>query len=154
MATSTETSDAALNDLTLTVKVIASNYVTKEEAAVANGKLDLVANNAQSFHAHALHTFTTKEETAATSSKLDLLSSNLQAFQTYAMQTFASKAELAAVSGKLDLVANSLQTFQTHALQTFATKAEVANVVHQMTWRMAGFTVVLITAIIGSARYL
>ncbi|WP_165403613.1 MULTISPECIES: hypothetical protein [unclassified Duganella] len=48
----------------------------------------------------------------------------------------------------------SLQTFQTHALQTFATKAEVTNVVHQMTWRMAGFTVVLITAIIGSARYL
>jgi hypothetical protein len=123
MATSTDTNDAALNDLTLTLKVIASNYVTKEELATTN-------------------------------SKLDLITSNQQTFQTYAMQTFATKAELAAVSGKLDLVANSLQTFQTHALQTFATKAEVANVVHQMTWRMAGFTVVLITAIIGSARYL
>ena len=123
MATSTDTSDAAFNDLTLTVKVIASNYVTKEELATTNGKLDLVASN--------LHTF-----------------------QTYAMQTFATKTEVAAISGKLDLVASSLQAFQTYAMQTFATKAELANVVHQLTWRLAGFTVVLISAIVGSARYL
>jgi len=123
MATSTDTNDAALNDLTLTVKVIASNYVTKEELATTNGKLDLVA-------------------------------SNQQAFQTYAIQTFATKTEVAAVSGKLDLVANSLQAFQTYATQTLATKAELANVMHQLTWRLAGFTVVLISAIVGSARYL
>lgn len=123
MATSTDNNDAAFNDLTLTVKVIASNYVTKEELATTNGKLDLAANN-------------------------------LQTFQTYAMQTLATKTEVAAISGKLDLIASSLQAFQGYATQTFATKAEVANVVHQVTWRLAGFTVVLIGAIVGAARYL
>jgi len=43
MAT-TASDDAALNDLTLTVKVIASNYATKEELAVLSGKLDVLTS--------------------------------------------------------------------------------------------------------------
>ncbi|MYM24842.1 hypothetical protein GTP46_19595 [Duganella sp. FT135W] len=40
MATTTDTNDAALNDLILTVKVIQSNYATKEELAILSGKID------------------------------------------------------------------------------------------------------------------
>jgi predicted metal-dependent hydrolase len=43
MATQTEFDNAALDELTLTVRVIASNYVTKEELAVLNGKIDVLA---------------------------------------------------------------------------------------------------------------
>lgn len=43
MATQTEFDNAALEELTLTVRVIASNYVTKEELAVLNGKIDVLA---------------------------------------------------------------------------------------------------------------
>ena len=92
MVTHNETHDAALHDLALTVKVIQSNYVTKEDLAATNGKLDVLANN--------------------------------------------------------------LEAFQTHAQQALATKAELSNAVYQLTWRMAGFTAVLISATVASVRYL
>lgn len=75
MATHTESNDAALNDLTLTVKVMESNYATKEALANLSG--------------------TTKEALAAMNGKIDLLASNQQAFQNQAFQTFATKADLA-----------------------------------------------------------
>ena len=99
MTTDTESHDTALSDLTVTVKVMESNYATKEALAVTNGKLDVT-------------------------------------------------------NDKLDHLASSLQAFQALAFQTFATKAELANAIHQLTWRMAGFTVVLISTMVATARYL
>lgn len=103
MATNTESTDTAVNDLTLTVKVIESNYATKEDLAILSGE---------------------------------------------------NKEALAVTNGKIDLVANNLQAFQAQALQTFATKADLANMLYQMTWRMAGFTLVLIGTMITATCYL
>ncbi|MTV38033.1 hypothetical protein [Duganella radicis] len=103
MATFTNSHEAALNDLTLTVKVMESNYATKEALATLSG--------------------TTKEA-------------------------------LATMNGKIDLLASNQQAFQVQVLQTFATKADLANVMYQLTWRMAGFTLVLMSTIIAAARYL
>jgi hypothetical protein len=44
--------------------------------------------------------------------------------------------------------------FQTHALHTFATKAELSTAVYQLTWRMAGFTALLLSAGFAFARFL
>ena len=90
---------AAMNELITAVEVIKSNYTTKEELAIVNGKIDVLINNQQALQA-------------------------------------------------------SLLAFQTHAMQTFATKAELADAVYQLTWRMAGFAVVTISAMAAFVRYL
>ncbi|TFW29065.1 hypothetical protein [Duganella callida] len=51
-------------ELAMSVEVIKSNYVTKEELAIVSGKIDLVANNLQAFPAHAYQTFATKADLA------------------------------------------------------------------------------------------
>lgn len=89
----------AMNELITAVEVIKSNYTTKEELAIVNGKIDVLINNQQALQA-------------------------------------------------------SLLAFQTHAMQTFATKAELADAVYQLTWRMAGFAVVTISAMAAFVRYL
>jgi hypothetical protein len=73
---------------------------------------------------------------------------------------YATKEELAILSGKIDVLASnqqalqaSLQAFQTHATQTFATKAELSDAVYQLTWRMAGFAVIIISAMAALLRY-
>lgn len=67
---------------------------------------------------------------------------------------YATKEELAILSGKIDVLASSLLAFQTHAMQTFATKAELSDAVYQLTWRMAGFAVITISAMAALMRYL
>lgn len=84
MATSTDSNDAALNDLALTVKVIQSNYVTKEELANLSGKVDVLANKVDGMP-----------------SQLELMIKNHleQAFKAHMEdmhRIFATKAELAA----------------------------------------------------------
>jgi hypothetical protein len=59
---------------------------------------------------------------------------------------YATKEELAVVNGKLDVII-SLQ-------HTYATKAELSNAVYQLTWRMAGFAIAIIGAVVTSIRYL
>jgi chromosome segregation ATPase len=93
-----------LNDLMLTVKVIESNYVTKEELAILSAKVD--ALSAQILLAV----------------KLDVE----QAFRVHTEMMF----------------------------RTFATKEELANAVYQLTWRMAAFGSVLLSAGFAFARYL
>ncbi|MYM24841.1 hypothetical protein GTP46_19590 [Duganella sp. FT135W] len=66
---------------------------------------------------------------------------------------YATKEELAIISGKLDVISSNQQAFQSHAIQTFATKAELSNAVYQLTWRMAGFTALLLSAGFAFARY-
>lgn len=44
MTPQSESDNAALNELTLTVKVIASNYTTKEELATLNGTVNVLAS--------------------------------------------------------------------------------------------------------------
>ncbi|MBV7536236.1 hypothetical protein KW842_10710 [Duganella sp. sic0402] len=67
---------------------------------------------------------------------------------------YATREELAILSGKIDVLASNQQAFQTHAIQTFATKAELSDAVYQLTWRMAGFAVVIISAMAAFVRYL
>lgn len=74
--------------------------------------------------------YVTKEEIALLIGKLDVLAANQQAFQA------------------------SMLAFQTNALQTFATKAELSTAVYQLTWRMAGFTALLLSAGFAFARFL
>jgi len=83
---------------------------------------------------------------------------------------YATKADLAAISGKLDVlislqqnyatkadvvaISTNLQAFQTHATQTFASKAELSDAIYHLTWRMAGFAVAIIGAMVACVRYL
>jgi argininosuccinate lyase len=67
---------------------------------------------------------------------------------------YATKEELAVINGKLDALASNQQAFQAHVSQTFATKAELNDAVYQLTWRMAGFSVAIIGAVVASIRYL
>lgn len=67
---------------------------------------------------------------------------------------YVTKEEIALLVGKLDVLAANQLAFQTHALQTFATKAELSNAVYQLTWRMAGFTALLLSAGFAFARFL
>jgi ABC-type metal ion transport system substrate-binding protein len=90
--------------------------------------------------------YATKADLAAINGKLDVLVS-LQ-------QNYATKAEVAFLNGKLDMLASNLQAFQTHATQTFASKAELSDAVYQLTWRMAGFAVAIIGAMVACVRYL
>jgi hypothetical protein len=59
---------------------------------------------------------------------------------------YATKEELAILNGKLDVLACNQQTF--------VTKAELSDAVYQLTWRMAGFNVVLLSAFFAIVRYL
>lgn len=110
MATHNESTEAALHDLMIAVKVLESTCATKEALAAMSEALTGMSG-------------TTKES-------------------------------LAVMSGRLDLLASNQQAFQNQAFQTFATKAELANMVHQLTWRMAGFTVAVMSTIVAAARYL
>lgn len=83
---------------------------------------------------------------------------------------YATKADLAAINGKLDVlislqqnyatkadvvaISTNLQAFQTHATQTFASKAELSDAIYHLTWRMAGFTLAIIGAMVACVRYL
>ncbi|WP_373990900.1 hypothetical protein [Duganella sp. BuS-21] len=67
---------------------------------------------------------------------------------------YVTKEEIALLAGKLDVLAANQQAFQAQALQTFATKAELSNAVYQLTWRMAGFTALLLSAGFAFARFL
>ncbi|WP_343730325.1 hypothetical protein [Duganella sp.] len=95
MGTNTESNAAPLTDLAFTVKLIESNYATKEDLAVLSGE---------------------------------------------------TKEALAVINGKIDLLASNQQNF--------ATKADLAKMMYQMTWRMAGFTLVLIGTMVTATRYL
>jgi 2',3'-cyclic-nucleotide 2'-phosphodiesterase (5'-nucleotidase family) len=76
MTPQSESDNAALNELTLTVKVMASNYATKEELAVLKAKVDampaqielaLKTHIDQAFKTHTemmYKVFATKEELA------------------------------------------------------------------------------------------
>lgn len=66
---------------------------------------------------------------------------------------YATKEELAILGGKIDVLTSNLQAFQAHAVGTFATKAELSDAVYQLTWRMAGFAVVTISAMAALLRY-
>jgi hypothetical protein len=118
-----------MDELITTVAVIKSNYTTKEELAIMSGKLDALLS--------LQHTYATKEELAVINGKLDVLLS-LQ-------HTYATKEELAVLNGKVDVLL-SLQ-------HTYATKAELADAVYQLTWRMAGFAVASVGAMVALTRY-
>nr|WP_315255550.1 hypothetical protein [uncultured Duganella sp.] len=87
--------------------------------------------------------YATKEDLAGAKEDLAIIKAN-----------YTTKEQLAILNGKIDVLANDLQAFQTHAMQTFATKAELADAVYQLTWRMAGFAVVTISAMAAFVRYL
>ncbi|SDH01875.1 MULTISPECIES: hypothetical protein [unclassified Duganella] len=115
MSTQTDLTAAALEELTLSVRVIESNYVTKEELAILSGKVDVLAG------------------------KVDAMPGQIEL----------------ALKRYIDLRLE--QAFKAHTemmYRTFATKEEVANAVYQLTWRMAAFGSVLLSAGFAFARYL
>jgi hydroxyethylthiazole kinase-like sugar kinase family protein len=67
---------------------------------------------------------------------------------------YATKADLAIVTGKIDALSGNQQAFQSHVQRTFATKADLAEAVYQLTWRMVGFGVVMLSAMAAFLRYL
>lgn len=103
MTTQTDPTAAAIEELTLSVRVIESNYVTKEELAVVDGKID------------------------ALPAQMELV------FRRQMDQAFKSHTEM--------------------MYKTFATKEELSNAVYQLTWRMAAFGSVLLSAGFAFARY-
>ena len=108
MSTQADPTAVALEKLTLSVRVIESNYVTKEELAILSGKVD------------------------AMPAQIEL------ALKQY-------------IDMRLD------QAFRVHTemmYRSFATKEELANAVYQLTWRMAAFGSVLLSAGFAFARYL
>ena len=108
MSTQTDPTAAALEELTLSVRVIESNYVTKEELAILSGKVDAMP----------------------------------------------AQIELA-LKQYIDLrLEHAFKTHTEMMYRTFATKEELANVVYQLTWRMAAFSSVLLSAGFAFARYL
>lgn len=83
MTPHSESTDDALNDLTMTVKVIASNYATKEELAILSGKVDLFASKLDAMQAQIT---------------LELKMYIDEAFKAHTelmYKTFATKSELA-----------------------------------------------------------
>jgi hypothetical protein len=101
-----------------------------------------------------------EDDASSTAEKLATMNELSTAIEVI-KSNYVTKEELAIISGKLDVLANSqqafqasVQAFQTHAFQTFATKAELSNAVYQLTWRMAGFTALLLSAGFAFARYL
>ena len=72
---------------------------------------------------------------------------------------YVTKEELAVLSGKLDLIQHNYVTKEDLAvvhgkLNACATKAELADAVYQLTWRMAGFALAIISATVAIVRYL
>ncbi|WP_154377587.1 hypothetical protein [Duganella guangzhouensis] len=74
-------------------------------------------------------------------------------------QSEAFKAEMAAFKAQIELsikiqldAAFKAHTEEMH--RTFATKQELANAVYLLTWRMAGFCALLLSAGFAFARYL
>lgn len=115
MATQTDSTAAAVEELTVSVRVIASNYATKEELAILNGKIDVVTARVDG---------TPGQIELALKQYIDLRLD----------QAFKAQAEM--------------------MYRTFATKEELANAVYQLTWRMAAFGSVLLSAGFAFARYL
>lgn len=114
MTTQTDPTAAALEELTLSVRVIASNYVTKEELAVLSGKVDVLAGR---------------------------------------VDAMPAQIELA-LKHYIDMRLEQAFKAQNEMYRTFATKEELANAVYQLTWRMAAFGSVLLSAGFAFARYL
>jgi hypothetical protein len=87
---------------------------------------------------------------------IEIIKSNYTTKEDLAVikSNYATREELAILSGKIDVLASNQQVFQAHAIQTFATKAELSDAVYQLTWRMAGFAVVIISAMAAFVRYL
>lgn len=115
-------------ELITNVEIIKSNYVTKAELAATNGKMDTL------------------------SAKLDALALTLN------HQTDVFKAELAAFKAQMELTVKIQMeaAFQAHTAETFkrfSTKQELSDAVYQLTWRMAGFGAVLLSAGFAFARF-
>ena len=170
---------AAMNELITAVEVIKSNYATKEDLAGAKEDLAIIKANYTTREdlasvkedlAIIMANYTTRDDLAGVKEDLAIIKANYTTKEDLAStkediviikSNCTTKEELAIVNGKIDVLTNnqqalqaSLLAFQTHAMQTFATKAELADAVYQLTWRMAGFAVVTISAMAAFVRYL
>ncbi len=67
---------------------------------------------------------------------------------------YVTKEDLAILNGKMDVLAHNLQTFQAEVYRTFATKDDLSQAVYQLTWRMAGFGALLLSAGFAFARFI
>lgn len=115
MTTQTDPTAAAIEELTLSVRVIESNYITKEELAILSGRIDVLSGRV-----------------GAMPAQIEL------ALRQY-----------------IDLRLE--QEFKAHTemmYRTFATKEDLANAVYLLTWRMAAFGSVLLSAGFAFASYL
>ncbi|MYM65622.1 hypothetical protein GTP45_02095 [Pseudoduganella sp. FT55W] len=138
MATSTDSNDAALNDLVLTVKVIESNYVTKEELAHLNGKVDGLAGRVDVL----------TDQVSVLTNQVGVLTDKVSSLS----------AKVDAMPSQLELmIKNQIdQAFKAHMeemYRIFATKAELAAAINQQTWRMIGFGGLLLSAGYAFARF-
>lgn len=115
MPTQTDPTVAAIKELTLRLKIVASNCATKKELAILNGKIDLLTGRGD---------VTAGQTELALKRYIDL---RLE-------QAFQARADM--------------------MCRTFATKADLTAAVSQLTWRMAAFGSVLLSAGFAFARYL
>lgn len=115
MTTQTDPTAAAIEELALSVRVIESNYATKEELAILSGKIDVLAGR---------------------------------------VDAIPGQIELA-LKHYIDMRLEQAFKAQNEMMyRTFATKEELTNAVYQLTWRMAAFGSVLLSAGFAFARYL
>lgn len=69
-------------------------------------------------------------------------------------KVFATREESEALNGKVDVLAINLRAFEAESLRRFATKEDLAQAMYLLTWRMAAFGGLLLSAGFAFARYL